>query len=359
VTQESETALPSLVRRAPWGVVGVLGGLGALLSIPLHVWMHKDVPGAAAILGGFLGGGLPPLLLAPIWSDLPAFLRRPLDSAVSLVGVGLVLITSALDEGVLYALLRRDELIASVLTVSLVSVGIASLVETHRRLAAVIATREKELAAERRAAVEAQLRALQAQIRPHFLFNTLSALSELIHQDADAADDMVTDLAHLLRYSLRSSAEGEVPLADELAAIERYLRIEGARLGDRLRVTIDVPPAVRRETVPGLILQPLVENAVQHGVASRAEGGAVRILAERGAVGLRLVVEDDGPGLSDDALAKATGTGGHGGGFANVRRRLALRFGEAAALDVGSRDGGGTRIAMVLPRAPESEEETG
>ena len=207
-------------------------------------------------------------------------------------------------------------------------------------------------AAERRAAVEAKLRALQAQIRPHFLFNTFNALSELIHEDPDAADDLVTDLAHLLRYSLRSSAEGEVPLSAELDAIARYLRIERARFGDRLQVAVDVPSALLEHRVPGLILQPLVENAVQHGIAPRSEGGSIRISARAGSDGLVLVVEDDGPGLPPEVIdgsATGLGTGGHGGGFANVRHRLGLRFGGAARLDAVAVPTGGTRIEMHLP----------
>lgn len=327
------------------------GCAGLTLAAPLHLWMHQGLPTAASLGLGFLGGALPPLLFASTWAELPGFLRHPLAGAVALVGVLTALMATVISRGVLYSLLRRDELVAATIAAGLLAVGVASLVETHKRLAAVIARREQELAAERRAAVEAQLRALQAQIRPHFLFNTLNALSELIHEDADAAEDLVTDLAHLLRYSLQSSADGEVPLSDELEAIARYLRIEEARLGERLQVEIDVPDALRGERVPGLILQPLVENAVQHGVATRTEGGRVRIGARRSDGGLELSVEDDGPGLPDAVISGAPGlgTGGHGGGFANVRRRLDLRFGAEASFQAGPGAEGGTRVALVLP----------
>ena len=186
---------------------------GAVVALPQHVWMHKALPGLGTLLLGALAGLLPPLFLGPVWRDLPAFLGRGLSAAVAGVGVLSVGLVGIAVRGPLYVALRREEVIATTLSLALISVGVASLVETHRRLAAVIATREQELAAERRASVEARLRALQAQIRPHFLFNTFNALSELIHSDANAAEDLVTDLAHLLRYSLRSSADGEVPLA--------------------------------------------------------------------------------------------------------------------------------------------------
>lgn len=340
--------------RAPWTVALALGVGGSILAGPVHIWLHKALPDPRVMAFGFLAGGVPPLLLAPVWHDLPAFLRRPLDATVASIGVLLVGIGGIVQRGPLYALLRRDELVAATLSAAILSVAVAALVETHRRLAAVIASREQELAAERRAAVEAQLRALQAQIRPHFLFNTFNALSELIHEDPDAADELVTDLAHLLRYSLRSSADGEVPLGDELDAIARYLRIEGARLGDRLRVEVDVAEPLRTERVPGLILQPIVENAVQHAVASRTEGGHITIGARSEAGGLVLVVQDDGPGLPPEiaaGTASDVGTGGHGGGFANVQRRLALRFAGRARLSATAVEGGGTRIELHLPGA--------
>ena len=333
------------------------GAAGALLALPLHLWMQRQLPGVSVAAFGLLGGALPPLLLAPAWRDLPAFLRRALDAAVAGVGVLLVAIGGVLVEGALYSLLRRDELITATLAVTLLSVGVAALVETHRRLARVIVGREQELAAQRREAIDAQLRALQAQIRPHFLFNTFNALSELIHEDPDAAELLVTDLAHLLRYSLRSAEGAGVPLADELDATRRYLRIEQARLGDRLRVRIEMDEEVLGASVPPLILQPLVENAVQHGVAARAEGGTVWIQGRRTPEGLLLVVQDDGPGMAQElregtGWARAEGGHGgesHGGGLGNVRRRLALRFGEAASLRVTEPEGGGTRIELALP----------
>ena len=326
------------------------GAGGAVLALPLQLWMHSAVPDATSLAAGFLGGAVPPLLLAPAWGDLPRFLSRGLDAAVAAVGVLVVMLVTIVGRGPLYMLIRRDELVAGTMAVGLLAVAVAGLVETHRRLAAVIEERERELAESRRAAVEARLRALQAQIRPHFLFNTFNALSELIHVDANAAEDLVTDLAHLLRYSLRSSAEERVPLSEELAATRRYLRIEQARLGDRLRVELDLEDAVDQLAVPGLVLQPLVENAVRHAVAPRPEGGTITVRGRRDGEALLLEVIDDGPGLPPavaDGTAEGLGAGGHGGGLANVRRRLALRFGDRASMEVQGSDG--THITVRLP----------
>jgi LytS/YehU family sensor histidine kinase len=330
----------------------VCGVGGVVLAVPLDVWLHKGMPDVWTVLLGFVGGALPPTLLAAAWGDLPRFLSRGLDAAVASVGVLVVALASILAQGPLYVLMRRAEVATVTMAVGLMAVTIAALVETHRRLAAVIEEREQQLAAARRAEVEAQLRQLQAQIRPHFLFNTFNALSELIHEDADAAEDLVTDLAHLLRYSLRSSAADRVRLDEELAATRRYLRIEQARLGDRLSVTIDVDDDASALFVPGLVLQPLVENAVQHAIAPRTEGGRLRITGRRDGDALELVVQDDGPGLPPavrDGSAEGLGSGGHGGGLANVRRRLALRFAEDANMSVIDAEGGGTRIELRLP----------
>ena len=323
---------------------------GVVLALPLDLWMHSALPDAGTVALGFLGGGIPPLLLAAAWGDLPPFLSRGLDAAVAATGVLVLSLVTIVMRGPLYMVMRRDELVVGTVAVGLLAVAIAGLVETHRRLAAVIAERERELAESRQAAIEARLRALQAQIRPHFLFNTFNALSELIHVDADAAENLVTDLAHLLRYSLRSSAEERVTLAEELAATRRYLRIEQARLGDRLRVELDVHQDTETLAVPGLVLQPLVENAVRHGVSPRPEGGTVTVRGRRDGHELVLQVLDDGPGLPAEVAegrAEGLGAGGHGGGLANVRRRLSLRFGGRASLDVDGSDG--THITVRLP----------
>lgn len=209
---------------------------------------------------------------------------------------------------------------------------------------------------ERRLA-EAQLAALRMQLQPHFLFNTLHAISALMDEDVAAARRMIARLSELLRVTLASDGEPEVPLEREIEVLERYLDIERVRLGDRLRVEYAVDDDAREALVPTLLLQPLVENAVRHGIAPRARGGRVRIGGRIDGATLRLSVADDGPGLRAGDAAESPAEG-EGIGLANTRARLAQRFGPAAQLELASDGGRGleVRIAMPLSRAPAAAE---
>jgi two-component system LytT family sensor kinase len=299
----------------------------------------------------------------PAFSGFPRFLRGPLGIGVAVIGLVVAADATIARYSWTYGLLKLPEVATLAIAAALLGLGIAGVVYTHRRLAQEIEAREARLAELREAALRARLMTLQAQIRPHFLFNALNSLAELVHGDADAAEQFVGDLAHLLRYSLRSSSDARVTLGQELEAVERYLRLERARLGSRLSVELQVDPQVREREIPGLVLQPLVENAVRHGIAPRPEGGSIRVSASEEGDRLVIRVEDDGPGLPPsvrqrlaepravDALAPAgpTGTGGAGGGLANVRQRLALTYRDngTLALEEGSR---GTRLVLRLPR---------
>ncbi len=190
----------------------------------------------------------------------------------------------------------------------------------------------------------AKLDALRLQLQPHFLFNTLNALSALVHRDPRAADELIADLSELLRLSLESSAN-EVPLRRELEILDRYLAIEQTRLGDRLRVTRDIDPAVLEVLVPTFILQPLAENAVRHGIEPRCEPGHVTITAR--AVGdlLELTVGDDGVGLRPAAQGARRGIG-----LTNAEERLRTLHGERARLELRSPETGGVAVVVTLPR---------
>lgn len=181
------------------------------------------------------------------------------------------------------------------------------------------ATRQAQLEAR---LVEAQLDALKMQLHPHFLFNTLNAIGVLMRKgETTNALRMLNGLSELLRRSLSSMRVEMVPLDEELDFIARYLDIETMRFPDRLRVTVDVAPAARAAKVPSLILQPIVENAIEHGIAPRASGGRITITAQLVNDRLRIEIRDDGVGL--DAAAE---TKGHGLGLAHVRERLAQLY---------------------------------
>jgi signal transduction histidine kinase len=156
---------------------------------------------------------------------------------------------------------------------------------------------------------QSQLQALKMQLDPHFLFNTLHTISELVHEDPEAAERMIVRLSELLRLSLENAGTQEVPLRKELDFLERYLEIEKIRFEDRLSVRFDIDPGALDARVPNLILQPLVENAIRHGIANSAEGGSVSIVARRDGTRLELEVSDTGSGTSNPMLPVREGVG--------------------------------------------------
>jgi signal transduction histidine kinase len=190
------------------------------------------------------------------------------------------------------------------------------------------------------AARDAQLSALNAQIHPHFLFNALNSLRALIPEDPARARDLVTELAELMRYALQAERRERVPLAEELAVVEGYLRLEAARFEDRLRWRIDAGDDVRRTLIPPMVLQTLVENAVKHGIASLPEGGTVVVSGRCEGTSVRLRVTN--PGRL--AMAREGGIG-----LANVEQRLRLRYDGRSSLTL-AQDGEGEVVAeIVLP----------
>ena len=194
----------------------------------------------------------------------------------------------------------------------------------------------------------ARLRALQAQLNPHFLFNTLNTIADFTDEDPRAARRMMDHLGRLLRFSLDTSGQQEIPLAEELAATEHYLAIERARFEDRLTVEVDVAPAALDALVPGLLLQPLVENAIRHGLTARAVPVHVGVSAAVQNDTLRLRITDDGAGLPE-----AWRFDTHAGvGLRNTASRLAHLYKEAHTFRVGPNDAGGVCVEVVLPFRP-------
>ena len=190
----------------------------------------------------------------------------------------------------------------------------------------------------------AELKALRMQLQPHFLFNTLHAIGVLIHSDPKAAHVMLTRLAELLRLSLDTASEPELPLEVELAFVEKYLAIQKARFGDRLTVRYALEPDAMRGLVPTLIMQPLVENALEHGVAPHARPGVIEIAASRTADALTIRVRDNGDGLSEGEGRVKSGVG-----LANTRSRLRQLYGDRSRLTLSNTMGGGLEALLEMP----------
>ncbi len=209
--------------------------------------------------------------------------------------------------------------------------------------------RERERAAERLAAglTEARLQALKMQLQPHFLFNTLNAISALIPAEAKPARRMVARLGDLLRIALEHEETQEVTLREELAFLEPYLEIEQARLEDRLTVVMEIAPEALDAHVPHLMLQPLVENAIRHGIAPRIEPGRVEISATSGADDrfLHLEVRDDGPGLGRDNQARTR----KGVGLPNIQSRLEQLYDGEHRFELENHPEGGLVVRIALP----------
>jgi two-component system sensor histidine kinase LytS len=200
---------------------------------------------------------------------------------------------------------------------------------------------------------QAELEALRAQISPHFLFNTLTTIAALTRVDPIRAHDLIVDFAEYFRETLAQHGEF-VTLDDELGTVERYLRFERARFGGALAVALDIAPRTRTTLVPVLCVQPLVENAIVHGVAARNGRGNVTIRAVQAGAGVELSVIDDGVGIASDRLdgllARGYGTG-LGMGLNNVHLRLIGAFGAGSGLRIASTPGAGTTVAFYVPSA--------
>ena len=222
-----------------------------------------------------------------------------------------------------------------------VIVGVSHAVEYYRRY------QERErLAAQLEAQLSrAQLQALKMQLHPHFLFNTLNTISALIHRDPRAADQMVARLGDLLRLTLDNHGIEEVSLKEEIEFLEKYLEIERTRFHDRLSVRLEVAPDSLDARLPTLLLQPLVENAIKHGISARPGAGLIEISAHRENGSLMLAVRDDGTGLPADWEACTS----LGVGLANTRARLAQLYGARHTFTLANVPGGGLEVAIVIP----------
>lgn len=208
---------------------------------------------------------------------------------------------------------------------------------------------ERSLEEQKRLLLEARLDALQRQINPHFLFNTLNSIASLVRFRPEQARELIVKLANILRKMLREH-DSFVAFSEELATTDDYLSIEVVRFGaEKLRVVKEIDPATLHLPVPSMLLQPLVENSIKHGLEPRISGGTVTLRSRLEGERLTIEVEDDGVGIAPGRAHTSGVLRGTGIGMKNVRERLQVLYGEAAIFDVHSRPGRGTRVTLSFP----------
>jgi signal transduction histidine kinase len=345
-----------------WATAGVL--LGAQTALGSNIAGDTVVPLRRAVTDA-LGQTLPliPVTLAVIWLTVRFPLTRerwrrhaPIHVAalplLSFAANVLVVVGFWVRRGTfrgLDVLVQQGALWGAVnlhitLLIDLAVVGVTSWV-LHLRAAR---ARELQLAQLEGQLARAQVQALNAQIRPHFLFNTLHSIGQMWRSGrADEADAVLDRLGGLFHRVQRSTSRFEVPLADELELVREYLAIEQVRFRDRLHVTICAPDEALDWGVPPLILQPIVENAIRHGVAAVSTAGKIEVAATIRDERLRLSVRDDGPGVDAPSAQRGSGTG-----LRNTRERLAQLYGPDGALNIASGESRGTTVTIEIPRRP-------
>jgi two-component system LytT family sensor kinase len=267
------------------------------------------------------------LLVSGVCAVLKFALQLPIVRLIG--GPGTMTLGAVLAQGFLVELMIFWAIIAAI-----------QALELQRRL-----SQREQLALQLRAQLsEAELELLKGQLRPHFLFNTLNGVASLIHTAPDVADFVVVQLSDLLRASLDHEGAREVPLAEELALLDKYLAIMDARFGGRLSIDREISPAALSALVPQFLLQPLIENALEHGIGRRAGAGRITIRASvEGAGRLRLEVSDDGAGLAGGS------TTDEGVGLRNTRQRLQRLHGDDQSLALSPISGGGTLVVVEIP----------
>jgi LytS/YehU family sensor histidine kinase len=303
----------------------------------------------AAIMGWFALGGILGSIVGPIAALALAFMGflaysrgcrqaqyLAVAGSVQIFGIALNALSNFAVLPTTFLTVHGSQLGSSFFVVFL-SLGLTarfSLVQREKMVA------ERVAADNLRKTAEANLQALQAKINPHFLFNTLNTIAGLISEAPQRAEAVVVKLSKLFRYTLTATEQGQVPLTDELAVVRSYLEIEQARFGDRLRFEIQTQGPIDTVSLPGLTLQPLVENSVKHGLRPKLEGGTVKVSARADDGACHLSVIDDGVGMRTEAENP-----GHG--LASVRERLRLAYGVDFHMDVHSVSG--LRIDIRIP----------
>ena len=334
---------------AGWGLIGLLFAFRSPVSDPAEIsWP----PILSEVGRWLLWGALAPLIYRSIrWASgrSHSLLANPVGQLVTRVGlaVGFTGLFTGLD----YAKRSLIELAGYALPNPgrglpvydfLVYLCIAAAIHTDHYLDRSRGRAMQTSALEAQLA-QARLQALKAQLHPHFLFNTLNAISALMHRDVESADRMIALLSDLLRVSLDKDERHQVSLREELEILERYLAIERIRFRDRLTIDTDVENVCHDALVPRLILQPLVENSIIHGIALQSTAGLIAIRARRKGNRLAVTIADDGPGLLDDQPLR------EGVGLSNTRARLAELYGSDHRLTLARAAHGGLEVGIEVP----------
>ena len=348
-------------------ITGRVGGMagGLLVSLPqlaLHDWTNLPLN----VLAGLSAGWMRHLATdrEAIWSFSPLFdlsiyrwVRRTIAKSfidwqtsffVLILGLEFLLQQGKrMFPAHTFALTSENwAVIASIYLGTVMCVAIALKVLNNTRI-------EMKLEEQQRLLLQARMDALQSQINPHFLFNTLNSVSSLVRFDPDTARVMIVKLSNILRRLLGRS-DNFVHLREEFAFIDDYLDIEVVRFGrDKLKVVKEQEPESLEAMVPSMILQPLVENSIKHGLSPKVDGGSIYLRSRIVDSRLVIEVEDDGVGMTTTG-GDGTGTGI---GLANVQERLKVLYGDSASMEMDSREGSGTTVRMVLPM-PSAEDDT-
>ena len=348
-------------------IVGLLGGsLISLLPFGFHEWLSAPMAALFGLLAGVIREFMPekediwhfgPFLFLGLPRWLWGLLRPRKASRVMLPLFG----CTAFSMGWigLARLVRPDWLFA----IRPPNLGWAALVVLSSVMCVAIAVKiwnntrnEMNLEQNQQLLLKARMDALTSQINPHFLFNTLNTVSSLIRFDPDMARGVVVKLSNILRRLLRKH-ETFVPLREELAFIDDYLDIEVIRFGpDKLQIFKEIDEESLDAFVPSMLLQPIVENSIKHGLAPRLEGGLIRLRTRRRDGKLLIEIEDNGLGMSSERLGEVFGGGI---GISNVYERLRLLYGDQFAMDIHSREGEGTQIRIEIPELAVAESVAG
>jgi two-component system, LytTR family, sensor kinase len=350
-------------------VMGMLGGYitgllsGVLISIPAMFngeLMSMPILAAVGVLGGLLRDVAPDKEAIWKFSPFPDLtiwrLARKRDwrlPAFSLLCIVAILLSELLRSGIAQVQLQHNTaafalqqkwmplppwIVVAVYATTLFATVLPIKVWNSNR-------NERKLEQQQLRLNEARLAALSRQINPHFLFNTLNSVTSLIRQDPDQARQVVYKLSNILRRLLRQQ-DNLTPLREELSFIDDYLAIEMVRFGEKLRVVKDIDPATLDMLVPSMLLQPIVENSIRHGLASKVDGGTVHLRSRLIGGKFQILVEDDGVGIPDSKLATLFE---QGIGVSNVNERLKVLFGDDYKMWIDSRLGEGTSTGIELP----------